>query len=367
MHKHLFYVQTPKTPGRIYDGLLRSALSESYDQLTICVAYATKGACQRLVDDLASNLAAWNELRKRWLVSIDRGITDPNALSYLAELPNSIVKVPNADLILKNGLKTSYYFHPKCYIFDCQDDQDKIALFSGSCNLTMGGLYFNTEQATSLILAPPISKQERHFLINVRRQKNALEKAFESSSPLTDDILTKYRSLWRPTYLSTSKIEGKRSRIAIDRNPEIKLPMAIALATAEAFWVRVTDRVVKNLGPDRPGNQIDLQRGSRVFFGFSVGKVRPNTIFGSIRIKFEGQTSDYSVRFGHNYMDKINLPVLESPRTYAARTLLFKRDGDDVFNLYIGDSLQENRWRKKSEKQNTIYRMQSGREYGVFS
>jgi hypothetical protein len=183
--------------------------------------------------------------------------------------------------------------------------------------------------------------------------------------PLNEEFLDKYRLLRRR--VNPPKVERKSHGNVLQPNPVFDLPKALALANADSFWVKVTNKVVSNLGKDKPGNQIDLQRGSRVFFGFGVGEVPPNTVFGSVPIRFEGDISNHSVRFGNNSMDKINLPVLQPPRSYAAKTLLFKKKMNGVFDLKIGNLRQEKRWRKMSEEQGTLFQMQSGRPYGVFS
>jgi len=365
MHKHLLYVQTQENAGTMYHGLMQTASSASYDRLTVVMAYATKIGCELLVEGFKTEITSWKQMKKRWLVSVDLGVTEPDALVYLAELPNSVVRVPNRETSSVELLGVPFRFHSKLYFFESRGDREKIALFSGSCNLTQSGLFFNTEQATAFILTPPISKRDRPFLLNLKRQRTIIERMFRSSSSLSDDLLEKYRALWRPTNLP--RIERKRFTNTLGSNPVINLSEAVSLASAEAFWVKVTNKVVKNRGKDKPGNQIDLHRGSRVFFGFGVGEVPPNTVFGSVPIRFKGSTSTFSVRFGNNYMDKINLPPLQTPRTYAAKTLLFTRNRDGVYDLTIGSSRLEKLWRKMSADQGTVYQMQSGRPYGVFS
>lgn len=365
MHKHLLYVQTQENAGTIYRGLMQTASSASYDRLTVVMAYATKIGCELLAEGFKTEITSWKQMKKRWLVSIDRGITEPDALVYLAELPNSVVRVPNRETSSVELQGMPFRFHSKLYFFESRGDREKIALFSGSCNLTQSGLLFNVEQATTFILTPPISERDRPFLLDLKRQRTVIERMFRSSSILSDDLLEKHRALWRPTNLP--RIERKRCTNTLGSNPVINLSEAVSLASAEAFWVKVTNKVIPNRGKNKPGNQIDLHRGSRVFFGFRVGEVPPNTIFGSVPIRFEGSTSNVSVRFGNNSMDKINLPPLQTPRTYAAKTLLFTGKKGGVYNLTIGSSRLEKRWRKMSADQGTIYQMQSGRPYGVFS
>jgi len=373
MHKHLLYVQYAQThedAGTIYRGIMQTASSASYDQLTVVMAYATKTGCELLVEGFETAIKSWKQMKKRWLVSLDSGITEPDALVYLAELPNSVVRVPNREISSVELFGGPFRFHSKLYLFESHCDREKIALFSGSCNLTRSGLYFNAEQATAFILTPPISKRDRPFLLNLKKQRIIIERMFRSSSSLSDDLLEKYRLLWRPANLpriERARIEHERCTNILGPDPVINSSEAFSLASAEAFWVKVTNKVIPNRGKDKPGNQIDLHCGSRVFFGFGVSAVPPNTVFGSVPIRFEGSTSKFSVRFGNNGMDKINLPPLETPRTYAAKTLLFTRNKDGVYDLTIGNSRLEKRWRKKSADQGTIYQMQSGRPYGVFS
>jgi hypothetical protein len=140
----------------------------------------------------------------------------------------------------------------------------------------------------------------------------------------------------------------------------------MALSTASNFWVRVTPKVVQNRGPGKPGNQIDMQRGARVFFGFGVANVEVNTTFGPVAIAFQGTTTSHNLWYGSNGMDKIALPPLQPSRTYANRTLLFKRQSDNIFGLVIGTSQQASEWRTLSLQQHGLYKMQSGREFGVF-
>jgi HKD family nuclease len=365
MLKHSIYIQTEETAGAIYDGLMRTASSASYDRLTVVMAYATRVGCELLTEGFTDNLPSWDQIKKRWLISIDGGITQPDALVYLAELPNSIVKIPCLETPIGEDLKIPFRLHSKLYLFESLRDNGTIALFSGSCNLTQSGLLFNAEQATSIIMSSPVSLQEKPIILNIRRQRAIINRMFKSSIALNDDLLEKYRRAWQPTKLP--KLEHKRHTNTLEANPVIQLSEAISLALAESFWIKVTDKVVANRGKDKPGNQIDLHQGSRVFFGFGVGEVPPNTVFGQVPIRFEGSTSYFSVRFGNNYMDKINLPPLDFPRTYAAKTLLFKRNNNGVYDLTIGNNRLEKQWQKISTNQGTFYRMQSGRPYGVFS
>ena len=341
-----------------------AASTATYDKITVLVAYATKFGCEILVNALRAAFLNWNDIDKTWIISLDFGHTQPDALEYLAKLPKSAVAIPNAHLVLKAKLRPPMRFHPKLYFLECADDPEKTAVVSGSCNLTRAGLYLNTEQMTVSTLRPPIIKDDRQTAANLVVVRTLIQEVCSSAVPLDQKILTSYRSLWKPDYLPP--VEKGSSAKVVARDPSIDMDKAMALSTTSNFWLKITRRVVQNLGPNRPGNQIDMQRGARVFFGFDVTNVEPNTVLGPVSIRFQGNITSQSLRYGNNGMDKITLPPLDPPRTYANQTLLFRRQPDDIFDLVIGTQRQASIWRNLSIRQNVFYQMQSGREFGVF-
>lgn len=144
-----------------------------------------------------------------------------------------------------------------------------------------------------------------------------------------------------------------------------------AAARADALWVEI-DRLYENRGPGVPGNQLDLPRGSRVFFGFTDRDVPRNTIFGEVMIQFRGKREvGRNMRFGNNSMDKLNLPVpgTDGPATYDGSFLLFSRQAADAarrqrFYLEQGDHKDLSRWRARAAREEVIA-MSGGREMGV--
>ncbi|MGH2812309.1 MAG: hypothetical protein ACRDI1_06310, partial [Actinomycetota bacterium] len=125
-------------------------------------------------------------------------------------------------------------------------------------------------------------------------------------------------------------------------------------------------------GPTRPGNQLDLPRGTRVFFGFPALAVPLNTIFGYIELEVVGYWSfRKSVRFGNNMMDKVNLPApgTEGPPTYDHKVLLFERQTPASssiarFTVRLGTKADLKKW-KAAATTSVDLRMSSGRAYGL--
>lgn len=82
--------------------------------------------------------------RKRWLIGIENGFSQPEALTFLAALPNSEVRVPHGWKTLDSkALRGPLFFHPKIYVVQTETE---LAIVSASGNLTEGGLLKNTEQ-----------------------------------------------------------------------------------------------------------------------------------------------------------------------------------------------------------------------------
>lgn len=111
-------------------------------QLRVAVAFASEAGARTLRSLCPSR--AFDALPKRWLVGIENGLTQPEALTYLAEMRDSEVRVPYGQKALESaGLRAPTFFHPKLYAYDADGS---CAIVSTSANLTEGGLIRNTEQ-----------------------------------------------------------------------------------------------------------------------------------------------------------------------------------------------------------------------------
>ena len=59
-----------------------------FRRLRVAVAYATRSGCRDLATSFEGRMD-WRNLQKQWLVSIDFGTTEVEALRFLRDLPNS--------------------------------------------------------------------------------------------------------------------------------------------------------------------------------------------------------------------------------------------------------------------------------------
>ena len=116
--------------------------SAAPQQLRVAVAFASEAGARTLRSLCPAR--AFDAVPKRWLVGVENGLTQPEALAYLAELHGSEVRVPHGDKSLETGgLRAPTFFHPKVYVFDGDGTH---TIVSTSANLTEGGLIRNTEQ-----------------------------------------------------------------------------------------------------------------------------------------------------------------------------------------------------------------------------
>lgn len=365
MYRHETFVQCEENAGAIRRGLVMSATAAEYASLTVAVAYATTQGCQMVTEDFQELIPNWDQLRKRWLVSFDFGITDPGALTLLSGLPHSEVRVPNALEVIRTRLRPAVRFHPKLYLFEGVGH----SLFSGSANLTPSGLIRNQEQGVFQAWTPPLSASNTRTLRSWAQQKAFIEIEYDKGELLTEDLLARYTAARDRYRQKTPYVPEDLNFVEQIADPlqGLTLSKAALLASGQCFWVEVGN-VVRNLGADRHGNQIDLQRGSRLYFGFGAQAVERNTSLGEVSVRINGEVTRCHMRFGNNSMDKLTLPIPNNPgpRSYDNTIVMFERGDDGVFNLSLGSKQEIRRWKVKSRAADSLYQMIGGREFGVF-
>ena len=74
--------------GKTRLGITSLAELDGYNQFRAGVGDATFNGCNILVAKLR-RISCWRKASKRWLISIDYGRTEPDALKLLADIPNT--------------------------------------------------------------------------------------------------------------------------------------------------------------------------------------------------------------------------------------------------------------------------------------
>jgi hypothetical protein len=364
--------------GAVLDAIMAAA-DRSYDRADIAVAYATRRGVEVLTNRLSS--PRWEAARKRFLISIDFGITEPAALVALAALPNSQVRIPNGlDVLSTSGLwpsKTT--FHTKAYMFRGMGASipsgATIGVTIGSANISVSALATGAEAVSFQGWDGSVSSADLHLLKDTLPLLEWFDDAWELADPL-DLVLSSYRSRFkgskRPQGTREDRTPTATTYTAPRATTEVTGSLAVQLLTAQALWVK-TDALYHNLGRGRPGNQLDTPRGTRVFFGFPATQVSRNTILGYIEVQAIGYGAvRRSVRYADNQMDKVNLPLpgRDGPASYDNSYLIFDRVGPassglSLFQLVVTDLSGLNARRRTARNSVDLY-MTSGRPYGLF-
>jgi len=341
----------------------------AYDAVDAAIAYATRSGVE-LLSKALHTAARWPDAEKRWLVSIDYGITEPRALEALAAMPRSSVRVPNGLAVLANRrLNPPTTFHTKGYLFRRSGARVPLALVVGSANLSVSALGVGAESVTAQVWSGRLSRSERSLL----RAHLEFGVWFNEAWKLSDDlaaVLAGYSSVFRrgrrPAGGRDDQVASARAYSAA-ASADIPPGYAAQLAVAKAIWFQ-TETLYHNRGAGKPGNQLDTPRGTRVFFGFPAASVPRNTVLGHVMMRASGSTPvERSVRFGNNFMDKVNLPIpgRNGPVTYDNSYVIFERQGPGRFDVITTDRAGLRR-RARRANRTVQYEMAGGREYGLF-
>lgn len=361
-------VQSPDNEGAVLRMISRSACEVRPDALIGSFAYSTKKGVCLLTQALETVIPEWKHIRKEWVVSIDYGLTEPEAITALQELPNSEVRIPYATEVIRRHLRPQHTFHGKSLVFHEGDSLrcGKGGMVVASANMTVNGLCFGHEHASSYTWGRK-SEVPSQTWAALEKAYSSMLGVFHNGTDPTPDLLCRYqarrprRIQWHPEdeRPEAKKITAPCSHLSLFENA--------SLASASSLWIDI-DYVVENLGDGRPGNQIDLQRGTRVFFGIPSIAVSRNTLLGEVKINYRGRISSCHLRYGNNQMDKLNLPVPGPGSTppYQGKTLLLTRQDNSNYKLNVRSRSAAAAWKARSRNQHTLFRMRSGREYGVF-
>jgi len=356
-----YTVQRPGEGATILKAYRDLAGAAAFNRVTGFFAFASfKGA--RLLTGALAESPNWAAASKRWIISIDGGITEPGALRHLLRLRKAEVRVPDAEELLARKLRPIHRFHPKTVVFERQSATlAPTAIMVGSANLTCNGLCFGHEHAMSVHAASGALPGA------VSSGVVELEIVVSMATVIDAAFIDRYEAVRPAAPVLPEEFEDERADLILHERPVIPPTMAASLAAASHFWIEI-EYVVANRGRLEEGNQIDMQRGSRVFFGFGDQTLPKNSAIGSVRILFGEHSANRNLRFGNNSMDKLDLPIpgAEGPPSYAGKTLLFTRESATSFRLSVGTAADIAKWKASSRAAATLFTMRGGRQFGVF-
>lgn len=372
MHSHEFIIQDAAAGhvSTVLNAMRQVASTTAFDNSRVSVAFASWKGCQNLHKHLADSARSWISARKRWLVSIDFGQTSPDALTFLAQLRNSKVRISDGVALLNSALVPKRAFHPKTFVLTGNEKSlaPELAIVSGSANLTYGALNTNAEHVFVSRRWGEPDAHDQPVLDALSRFRRWWELAWSTATPYSDDFIGQYEAIYKPAkqLQDAEELSGSFGRPG---DTVVELDEGARWAASKFFWIEV-GKLYKNRGPKRAGNQLDCRRGTRVFFGFPPNAVATNTVLGHIAIAYTGKPAQLrSVKFGDNAMDKVNLPVPgeSGPESYDDSVLHFERTARDRYALSKHPVSTAEKWASKSKRQGLSYSLAGGRRFGFYS
>ncbi|RWA75347.1 MAG: hypothetical protein EOQ28_09635 [Mesorhizobium sp.] len=341
--------------------------SGSTTRVDVAAAYVTTGGVRELLLRMNGALAAsWPSVRKRWLVSFDYFRSEPVALGMLKDLPKSDVRVHDGERLISQKCTPSVPFHPKAYTFR---SAERHAVLAGSGNLSRSGLSRGYEAGLFLEVSNPVGVNEKGIQESVKRLQKWFDLTWNGAEPLSNQLLARYQSLYESTPQLSHPTPTDDDTFAPTGLRSLSPDDLVKLRACRRFWIEAGN-ITKNLGTNRPGNQLMMRRYSRVFFGVPATNVPQNSPLTRLEVSFNGvPKDDCSLTFSDNGMDKLTLPVpgAGGPTSYDGRNLLFTRIRPGIFGLELGTSSQKASWLKNSKAIGASFSMSpSGRQWGVF-
>lgn len=279
----------------------------------------------------------------RWLFSIDYGRSHPNALRNVTTFGKSEVRIyDGAYVVDSKSFVPRLNYHLKTAL-TLQADGYPSQQVVGSGNLSASGLSSGVEAGC---LVDYSQVEEAHGTAVIAR----LENLWQDATPLAD-VVDAYEKQY---------VEVSQPQTTPAEQPPVE-------GVTSLFWIDV-GYVTKNRGPEKPGNQFDLPRGSHIYLGVTEVKAPLlNSVLADLKIRTPfGEIIERRLRYGNKAMEKLTLPIPEhyGYECYDGKILTFRitegqtaleafehEDFFQIYGMYISSCSQ----------------MQSGRKYGTIA
>lgn len=322
-----------------------STIQGEINCLSLGMTYVTKAGLDRF--RIATN-SKIQEREKRWLVSIDGGITQPAALRELMNDPDSAVKVHNGRQALRNRTLSTYpKFHPKAIWVEKDSGYD---LLVGSTNLTQRAIESNWEAG---FLLKNITEDD-----GADRLEPLLDswwdEAWSSAVTPTEEFIEDYSEV-RNSYIDNTPPEQLR-RGGLDTERD--------LSNAELLWSEVETTMGYN------DHQIEVPRRCLNFFTGKSGDVKEGDKVKVTFVYSGNRFEERSVRAHPNQMCRVNLPNRLGKTfdiTRYSAIFEFVEEGEFEISLIPDDEseMELEPLRRESQNQGQVLSMeQKDREYG---
>lgn len=277
------------------------------------VAYITSKGCKRLMEVILPRigLARWMRVSKTVITCVDYGLTEPDAVQILCDLPNCTVMLSSPETLDSPRFIPRFAFHPKLFIFD---KPQRGSVVSGSANLTESGMTSNTEIVT-------LDEHDHSWEL-------VWERVLDGAIPFDRALLARYREKRERTPIPPLETPQQPAPV-VEPN---SLPLfwdqvdsgAIVPDTFRDFWVEAG-----SMSSSASHNQLELPRGANRYFGYSFARYnRAQADIGHPLLFVGGKPfSNRKLAWhGDNGMERIYLPTAaQSGLAYEGSCVLFRR------------------------------------------
>jgi HKD family nuclease len=190
--------------------------TESPKKVRAGFAYATESGISSLCEDDSGE--DWrNEVQSEWIIGIDQGITEPDALRNLADYSDAQVRVlvPGGELN-RRALYRRPRFHAKVVFLQSQVE-DSAFLVTSSANMTASALEdipTNYEVGTVQSMDSGLTNSD------IDEFNEWWEHAWNQSMELSDEFLTKYKNIRNDWFDDNPEIQEFESSESVNHVSE---------------------------------------------------------------------------------------------------------------------------------------------------
>lgn len=350
------------------DLIVQVLRSGPISHIDIAAAYVTTGGARDLLGAMEGCLGArWPVVQKRWLIAFDYCRTEPLAAKMLSTAPASSVRIHDGAALVLRKCNPRVPFHPKTFIFR---GGERRAVFAGSGNVSRSGLNSGHEVGLLLDCQAPAAARDSVARAQIDSIQTWYNKKWTTADQLSSALAARYESIFNSTENLQHPVPTDDDRTpSMAGRDTLSAEDLRKLRACTHFWIQAGN-ITRNLGKDRPGNQLMAKKLSRVFFGVPATSVPQNSPLRHVEVIYNGiPKRDCSLTFSDNGMDKITLPIPSDggPESYDGQTLLFERLSPGTFLLCLGTSVERRQWIARSRAISAHYTMESsGRQWGVF-
>ena len=342
------FAQNNHCPGQVLFAFDDAAVP-NVRRVRWAVAYATRRGCDRLVRRVTERIGQgeWDNSAKDFVLSLDYGITEPEALRYLADLPGSTVRLASPEVVRVHGQTPRNAFHPKLYLFEAAAETGYVV---GSANLTESALISNTEVVAA-----------GREALQAGTWDDVWAAVVSAASPLTAELLEEYREArarpGRPPVEPETLPEAPD--IDAGQQPVFREAFGAGVTPQDftQFWIEAG-----SMSSSASHSQLELPRGGNRFFGYEHTDYgfEHVTIGYPLLTLLDRQWRDRSLTWhGNNRMERLNLPTpAQGGFNYRYTAVLFRQhSGGFEIDVLPWDDPGAIAWRAASVARGLVFRV----------